>query len=57
MSEVTFELHGRHAEFDTRPCRVLMHDPRDGVALKLLPEASLEKQNFLERPDPALFIA
>jgi N-dimethylarginine dimethylaminohydrolase len=34
-----------------------MHDPHDGVALELLLEANLEKQNFMEKPDPALFTA
>jgi N-dimethylarginine dimethylaminohydrolase len=45
------------SEFDTAPRRILMHDPRDGVALETLSDEHLEKQNFLDRPDPTLFAA
>jgi N-dimethylarginine dimethylaminohydrolase len=44
------------SEFDTAPRRILIHDPGDGVALAALTEAHLGTQNFLDRPDPRLFV-
>ena len=45
------------SEFDTRPVRILMHDPRFGNALDAVTLAALASENFLDRPDPERFCA
>jgi N-dimethylarginine dimethylaminohydrolase len=41
-----------HSEFSTAPRRILIHDPRDGLALSAMHDGRLSECNFLDLPCP-----